>query len=161
MAGIDLGGAHGKKAVNHEVPLVPFIDFLLCCVMFLLVTAVWNQLARVETHQSQCPGCGQPDPSQEPPQPRTLIVSEAAYRLVRGGEVVAEVPRTGGEDDAARLAPTLASLHSVDPGRDDLEVTATDDVPYRTLIAVLDVAIGQGFDGVSLSPLDRSARTEP
>jgi len=36
MAGIDTGGGHGgKRATNHEIPLIPFIDFLLCLVAFL------------------------------------------------------------------------------------------------------------------------------
>jgi len=48
MAGIDTGGGHGgKRATNHEIPLIPFIDFLLCLVAFLLVTAVWSQMARI------------------------------------------------------------------------------------------------------------------
>jgi len=48
MAGIDVGGGHGgKRSVNQELPLVPFIDFILCLVMFLLVTAVWSQMARL------------------------------------------------------------------------------------------------------------------
>ena len=44
MATIETGGAHGRKKVDHEIPLVPFVDLLLCCLMFLLVTAVWAQL---------------------------------------------------------------------------------------------------------------------
>jgi biopolymer transport protein ExbD len=35
MAGIDVGGHGGKRATNHEIPLIPFIDFLLCLVAFL------------------------------------------------------------------------------------------------------------------------------
>lgn len=31
-----IGG--GGKAVNHEIPLIPFIDFLLCIVLFLLAS---------------------------------------------------------------------------------------------------------------------------
>lgn len=31
-----LGG--GGKSVNHEIPLIPFIDFLLCIVLFLLAS---------------------------------------------------------------------------------------------------------------------------
>ena len=41
MAGIDTGGGgggHGKRATNHEIPLIPFIDFLLCIVLFLLAS---------------------------------------------------------------------------------------------------------------------------
>ena len=51
MAGIDVGGGHGgKRSTNHEIPLIPFIDFLLCLVAFLLVTAVWSQMARINEH---------------------------------------------------------------------------------------------------------------
>jgi biopolymer transport protein ExbD len=28
----------GSKSVNHEIPLIPFIDFLLCIVLFLLAS---------------------------------------------------------------------------------------------------------------------------
>ncbi len=31
-------GGGGGKAVNHEIPLIPFIDFLLCIVLFLLAS---------------------------------------------------------------------------------------------------------------------------
>ena len=29
---------HGQRASNHEIPLIPFIDFLLCIVLFLLAS---------------------------------------------------------------------------------------------------------------------------
>src|SRR4030095_4064152 len=63
MASISAGGGHGgKKSVDHSIPLVPFIDLLLCCVMFLLVTAVWNQIARINADQ-KTPG----EQATEPP----------------------------------------------------------------------------------------------
>ncbi len=31
-------GGGGGKSVNHEIPLIPFIDFLLCIVLFLLAS---------------------------------------------------------------------------------------------------------------------------
>ena len=31
-------GGGGHKSLNHEVPLIPFIDFLLCIVLFLLAS---------------------------------------------------------------------------------------------------------------------------
>jgi len=56
MAGIDVGGGHGgKRPSNHEIPLIPFIDFLLCLVAFLLVTAVWSQMARINA-DARVPG---------------------------------------------------------------------------------------------------------
>jgi biopolymer transport protein ExbD len=63
MAGIDVGGHGGKRATNHEIPLIPFIDFLLCLVAFLLVTAVWSQMARLNA-DARVPG----PPKDEPPE---------------------------------------------------------------------------------------------
>ena len=61
MAGIDTGGGGGgKHAVNHEIPLIPFIDFLLCLVAFLLVTAVWSQMARINA-DARVPGPPRPE----------------------------------------------------------------------------------------------------
>ncbi|HEY5957817.1 MAG TPA: biopolymer transporter ExbD, partial [Polyangiaceae bacterium] len=56
MAGINVGGgSEGRRALNRELPLVPFIDFLLCLVAFLLVTAVWSQMARLNA-DARVPG---------------------------------------------------------------------------------------------------------
>ena len=56
MATIDVGDAHGaRRTLTHEVPLIPFIDFLLCLIAFLLVTAVWSQMARLNA-DAQAPG---------------------------------------------------------------------------------------------------------
>lgn len=62
MAGIDVGGGGhgGRRSVNQELPLIPFIDFLLCLVMFLLVTAVWSQMARLNA-DAQVPGPPNPE----------------------------------------------------------------------------------------------------
>lgn len=63
MAGIDVGGGHGKRrSVNQELPLIPFIDFLLCLVSFLLITAVWTQMSRINA-DARVPG--PPDPDRE------------------------------------------------------------------------------------------------
>jgi hypothetical protein len=63
MAGIDVGGGHGKKrSLNQEIPLIPFIDFLLCLVSFLLITAVWTQMSRINA-DARVPG--PPDPDRE------------------------------------------------------------------------------------------------
>lgn len=85
MAGIDVGGHGGKRASNHEIPLIPFIDFLLCLVMFLLVTAVWNHMARIEA-DAKVPGPPKPDEEQkEPPKEKELHVEmkgERKFQLV-------------------------------------------------------------------------------
>ena len=54
MAQIDTGSPAARgRATNHELPLVPFIDFLLCLVSFLLITAVWSQMAPCSTSRRE------------------------------------------------------------------------------------------------------------
>ena len=86
MAGIDTGGGHGKgRAVNQELPLIPFIDFLLCLVMFLLVTAVWSQMARLNA-DARVPGPPNPEKEiEEKKKDKTLHVEmrgERKFQLV-------------------------------------------------------------------------------
>jgi biopolymer transport protein ExbD len=47
--GIGLGG---KKELDAQLNLTPFIDLLSTCVCFLLVTAVWIEIGTVEIKQS-------------------------------------------------------------------------------------------------------------
>jgi len=101
MAGIDVGGGHGgRRSVNQELPLVPFIDFLLCLVMFLLVTAVWSQMSRLNA-DAQVPGPPNPEKDiEEQKKEKTLHVEmkgDRKFDLVwkEGTTVVntIEVPR--------------------------------------------------------------------
>jgi len=86
MAGISVGGGHGgKRAVNNEVPLIPFIDFLLCLVSFLLITAVWTQMSRINA-DARVPGPPDPDKElEEPKKDKTLHVEmrgDSEFELV-------------------------------------------------------------------------------
>ncbi len=94
MATIDTGSGHKKRDVNSELPLVPFIDFLLCLVAFLLVTAVWSQMARLEA-TAQVPGQG--DAPTEPQKRLHVKIKDRSFELVwkQGETVVAtsQVPR--------------------------------------------------------------------
>jgi biopolymer transport protein ExbD len=109
MAGISVGGGHGKRALNQEIPLIPFIDFLLCLVSFLLITAVWTQMSRINA-DARVPGPPNPDQElEEPKKDKTLHVEmrgDTEFQLVwKEGNTVLEtipVPRkqvTLGTDD--------------------------------------------------------------
>jgi biopolymer transport protein ExbD len=86
MAGIDVGGGHGgKRSLNQEIPLIPFIDFLLCLVAFLLVTAVWTQMSRINAN-ANVPGPPNPEKIEEtPPKDKFLHVEmrgKSKFQLV-------------------------------------------------------------------------------
>lgn len=51
MATIGTGaGQRGVRRTNHELPLVPFIDFLICLVVFLLAQAGFSNIARLQSN---------------------------------------------------------------------------------------------------------------
>jgi len=83
MAGIDVGGHGGKRSTNHEIPLIPFIDFLLCLVAFLLVTAVWSQMARLNA-DARVPGPPKDEPPEEQKKEKQLNVEmhEQKFSLI-------------------------------------------------------------------------------
>lgn len=154
MGGISVGGGHGgKKALDSEVPLVPFIDLLLCCIMFLLVTAVWNQLARLNANQQQ-PGQQAPQ-DQPPPEERVkliLQVQNTGYVLMStpAGDRLT-IPKVGDQFDVEELRNKLVERRRVEPNRRDLIVAPEDGVLYADVVAAMDIVVGQGYPDMSLS----------
>ena len=59
-------GKGGKKPLDAAINLVPFIDLLSCCISFLLITAVWTQLARMDVTQKGQGAAGATD--EKPPE---------------------------------------------------------------------------------------------
>ena len=45
-------GLTGKRELNSNLNLTPFIDLLSTCVCFLLITAVWIDIGSLEIKQS-------------------------------------------------------------------------------------------------------------
>jgi biopolymer transport protein ExbD len=154
MGGVSVGGGGhgGKKSVDSEIPLVPFIDLLLCCVMFLLVTAVWNRLARLDANQ-QVPG--QPSSADQPPPEETirlyLQVTQGGFTIASTAGERIEIPKAGGEYDMEGLRTRLEERRIAEPNRRDLIVAPEDGVLYEDVIAAMDMSIGHGFSEVSLS----------
>src|SRR2546429_1824314 len=71
-------GRGGKKPLDAELNLVPFIDLLSCCISFLLITAVWTQIAGLQVSSSG----GPPEPPQKQEQTvgLKLLPTEKGYQ---------------------------------------------------------------------------------
>ena len=67
MATIDSGLAsnRARRSVSHDLPLVPFIDFLICLVVFLLANLGFMNLARLQS-SALVPGRPSEVPDAEP-----------------------------------------------------------------------------------------------
>jgi biopolymer transport protein ExbD len=78
--GMDLGnsGKGGKKPLDMAVNLVPFIDLMAVTISFLIMTAVWTQIGRLQVASSG----GSADTEQTNSVTLTLLLSDKEMRLV-------------------------------------------------------------------------------
>jgi biopolymer transport protein ExbD len=140
-----MGSRSGRRALDLSIPLVPFLDLLLCCLMFLLVTAVWNQLGRIETAQ-RVPGSGE-----------VADVAERIRLMLAVRKDGYELASTLGERqwldgyDADALMAALRTRSALGDQRWNLTVSAEDGVAYEQLITAMDVALAAGFHAIDVS----------
>ena len=143
---IDGGGGDRKKPLNAELNLVPYIDLLTCMVAFLLITAVWTQLARLKVDQHG-PGPGE---STAPPTDKiAVVVHDDGFNLIVGNDQK-PLPRKAGALDYATLAAELAAVKQTHPDRTDVQVVSADNVAFDSIVRTMDTTIAAGFADLSL-----------
>lgn len=151
MPGIIDESSFGRsgKSVNSEIPLIPFIDLLLCCIMFLLVTAVWNQLASINADQQ----VGGPTSIALPKNSIDVIlrVRKDGYTLASTAGDRLEIPKIDNQYDLEALREKLQQRRRLEPARQDLIVAPEDGVIYVDIINAMDMVQGEGFTHVTLS----------
>src|SRR5437762_577894 len=108
-------GRSGRKALDLELNLVPYIDLLTCLIAFLLITAVWTQVARLEASQ-RAPGDGE---SNAPPGTKLVVLVGAdGFNVVVDGDRQI-LFRTDGRYDFSTLARALGRVKAIHRDKDD------------------------------------------
>jgi biopolymer transport protein ExbD len=145
---IEPQGRGDKKDLNASLNLVPYIDLLTCMVAFLLITAVWTQLAQLNTKPY---GNGKDDGIEPPMTKISLVVGQDEINVLVNQEREV-LPNKDGEADLNALSALLKKAKSLHPDKDDVQIASADTVQFARLANVMDVTIAAGFPGVSLSP---------
>ena len=145
---IDSGGKSRRKDVNADLLLVPYIDLLTCMVAFLLITAVWSQLARLNIHQK---GQGQAGEDTPPEKVFKLIVlvNGEGFNLVADQDQQ-PIPKKGDSYDFEKLSDELKKIKDGHPDKTDIQVASEDTIKFETLIKTMDAAMTARFPDVSL-----------
>jgi biopolymer transport protein TolR len=146
-------GKGGKKSLDAELNLVPFIDLLSCCISFLLITAVWTQIAGLQVASSGGP------PDQQQKQDNTvdvkLMLSDKGYALTMGGANIdiPKVNKDGAQDfDRKTLAEKLKTLKASLPEQGSITVQPEDAVAYEDLVNAVDTCMGEQLRNVTVAP---------
>lgn len=147
---IDTGGKGGKKPLDAELNLVPFIDLLVCCICFLLITAVWTQMARIKVSQKSKSTAADQQDLQKPQVKLTILVGDDGYTITTGAERIF-VAKQGQVYDTAKLAQHLREVKTRMPEKNDLTVAIEDGVKYMYIIGAMDVALQQHFTEIKVS----------
>jgi len=156
--GMDLGDSGGKgkkKPLDTAINLVPFIDLMAVTISFLIMTAVWTQIGRLQVQQSGGPS----DPNQEQQDnktvPVTLLITEKELKLTVGGSTYDPIPVTRSETrklDLAKLTAKLKELRQNLPDQSQITLQTEDAVRFEDLVRIIDECIGAGLPNVSVSP---------
>ena len=73
MGGVAVDGPKGgRKSLDSEINMIPMIDLLMVTISFLLITAVWSHMARINA-DAQVPGPPRPDVEQEKIEPEKQL----------------------------------------------------------------------------------------
>ncbi len=100
MGGVDVGGGGGgKRKLDSEINMIPMIDLLMVTISFLLITAVWTHMARINA-DAQVPGPPREvEPDKVEPEKQLHVEMRAPDKFVliwkQGGTVIStvDVPR--------------------------------------------------------------------
>jgi biopolymer transport protein TolR len=150
MGGVSTPGGDG--GLNVELNLVPFIDLLSSLVLFLLLGAVWVQIASMQAAVESKKGV-RSVASTEPPKRLELRVTKRGYELTwpaKAGKLPTGVAMKGGAYDHDGLLSVVGSAvkdAKVNAGG----VSATDDVNYGEVVSAIDLLKEGGLKSVAMS----------
>lgn len=144
----------GKKSLDAAINLVPYIDMLMTIMTFLMMTAVWTQIAMLEVQNAS----GGPDDSTPPepdptkPKPILVVLTERGVSVTEEGGTPKDLPKTGEGFDYAGATAALKMLKDARPERVEVKIQSEDGVKYSDIVKVIDIATGMKMNAITLTP---------
>jgi biopolymer transport protein ExbD len=160
--GMDVGGGKGgKKSLDVSINLTPFIDLMAVTISFLIMTAVWTQIGRLQVSQAGGPSTEEEQKQEEQLKTvqLTLYITPTELKLTADETAFDPIPvtRDGKTNklDLVKLAERLKEIKENPAAKDQTSITLqTDDkVRYEDLVRIIDECIGAGLPQVAVSAM--------
>lgn len=149
MAGVstDSGGKGGRKSVDQNINMVPFIDLLVSLIAFLLMTAVWVQSGTLEAQQpAGAPSQeSQPNPEQQDQLKIFVRPNELAVGLSQAD--TQNIPN--GPQQWDQLRAKLREKRNANRQQREVWISPDSAVNYNTIVRVMDVVYEIWAEGQS------------
>jgi biopolymer transport protein TolR len=152
--GMDLGDSKGgKKALDAQINLVPFIDLMAVTICFLIMTAVWTQIGRLQVASAGGPASD--EQKEEKTVPVSLLISDKELKLTVGGSQYDPIPLVRdakGRLDLQKLKDKIKEVRTNLPDQQNITLQTEDAVKYDDLVRIIDECIGAGLPSIQVSP---------
>ncbi len=175
MAGvIGMSGSGGRRPLDATIHLVPLIDLLCSLISFLLMTAIWAQISRLELKNGA--GASESQAATPPEEQKMLLkvqIHDKGFAVIEqssGAETQIpcrekkcwEIERRSDDKglrreavvsayDYAKLEATLKTEKAKFTDQKNVAIVLGDNVPYNEMIKTMDTCLAVGLDGISLS----------
>lgn len=146
-------GKSDGRSTDVDLNLVPIIDLMSVCIIFLLITAVWSQVSMIQIGSSIYGKKTSDDKPEPPPKaeiPFRLDVRTDGYRVIIGRNEM-RFPKIGGVYDQEKLTNEVKKIKQLYPDKNDAVITVMDELPYDTLIGGMDALLTGGFPEISVA----------
>ncbi len=150
MANIEEGG--GGREINSEPNIIPFIDLMSVCIIFLLLTAVWTQVSMIQIGSSVYgrKSTDQQEPPPPPPKmPMVIQVYGQGYVINLAGRRT-NIPKAEDEFDQRALILALQDIKDRYPDKKDAMISVDERLNYESLIVGMDSLLLSGFPEITI-----------
>ncbi len=148
-----IGDGDDSRSKTVDLNLVPIIDLMSVCIIFLLITAVWTQVSMIQIGSSIYGKKTSDEPVEPPPRaeiPFRLDVLRDGYRVIIGRQRMT-FPKVNNAYDQERLVVELKKIKELYPDKADATITVLDELPYESLIGGMDALLTAGFPEIAVA----------
>lgn len=140
-----------KKQSGGDLNLTAMIDLFSTLIIFLLMTAVWNQIEALSTNVDKTTASDSPTP---PPQDKKAQLSVTVlidHIEMSEDEKVQKFQLINGAIDFASVQRILADWRTRFPDRKDIVLHTDNQATYKNMIQTFDFLVGNGWPDVGVN----------
>ena len=143
----------GKKALDANINLVPYIDMLMTIMTFLMMTAVWTQIAMLEVQNASGGPADETPPPTDGPKPIQVLLTDRGVKIQEEQNPDMKEFNVSGEGyDWAGITVELQRLKAARPDRHEVKIQSEDSVKYLNIAKMIDISTGLDLKAMTLTP---------
>lgn len=143
---------------NEELNLTPFIDLFSTLVVFLLLTAVWNQISSLSTNIENSTSSDTPPPLKKEVQLSVTLLENEVQMLE--DKTATKISYINNVDENNRAIKTIDTQRMIQilqywkqkyPNKKGITLNTQNNVSYGKMIQAFDTMVGQDFPEVGVN----------